>query len=96
LTKEVDWRVAKAYVALADETGEANDFGAKGKEGDFVDLGPLTLEERAIARYLDDDEWEESQKKQGVKGGITKFPFVDAWGEKSAQSEKKTSRRWWS
>ncbi|PBK92767.1 hypothetical protein ARMGADRAFT_908399, partial [Armillaria gallica] len=46
LTKEVDWRVAKAYVALADEI----DLDSKLKQP--------SVEARAISRYLDDEEWE--------------------------------------
>ncbi|KAF8072012.1 hypothetical protein FPV67DRAFT_1411676 [Lyophyllum atratum] len=65
LTKEVDWRVAKAYVALADDPDEAaeerEEWDRKRKEssGEGVGAGPLNLEERAIRKYLDDEEWEE-------------------------------------
>ncbi|KAG6854379.1 hypothetical protein C0991_007370 [Blastosporella zonata] len=68
LTKEVDWRVAKAYVALADdpveEVEEQEDWERKMKEsGSGSGSRPSNLEERAIRRYLDDDEWEENQRR---------------------------------
>ncbi|KAK0200913.1 hypothetical protein DFS33DRAFT_1462682 [Desarmillaria ectypa] len=69
LTKEVDWRVAKAYVALADEI----DLDSKLKQ-------PTTsIEARAISRYLDDEEWE---RGGGGSTAIQRFPYSD-FGEKS-------------
>ncbi|KAG6832810.1 hypothetical protein H0H92_009429 [Tricholoma furcatifolium] len=85
MVKEVDWRVAKAYVALADddveELEERERWERKRKEmgGD----GPTwksNLQERAIARYLDDDEWEAQQR-----------------GGKASSTEKGGPiRKWWS
>ncbi|GLB40494.1 hypothetical protein LshimejAT787_0803650 [Lyophyllum shimeji] len=77
LTKEVDWRVAKAYVALADdpeeEAEERDEWERKRKEGGGVGVGvgPSNLEERAIRRYLDDEEWEESQRREGGRPTIS-------------------------
>lgn len=83
VTKEVDWRVAKAYVTLADgDDDESHDDGLKeDKEGkDFLgkrgnhDLGEGSgegVEGRAVDRYLDDDEWENGT---GGKVNIQRFP----------------------
>ncbi|KAJ7475755.1 hypothetical protein FB451DRAFT_1338937 [Mycena latifolia] len=68
LTKEVDWRVAKAYIALADDPNEAeaDGFALKRKE---LGAPPLSadpssrLEAMAVDRYLDDLEWEAAQLK---------------------------------
>jgi len=86
LTKEVDWRVAKAYVALADDPDV--DAGMKGKEsrlredGDNIPAsarGDLrteqTLEGRAVDRYLDDEEWEERERREGRIAAIQPFPY---------------------
>ncbi|EJD37732.1 hypothetical protein AURDEDRAFT_116704 [Auricularia subglabra TFB-10046 SS5] len=63
VTKEVDWRVARTYVALAeDEDGDqlARDF--KGKEGwttkASISREGAPLEARAVDQYLDDEQWE--------------------------------------
>ncbi len=70
LTKEVDWRVAKAYVAFA-EHGEDEDeewLDAKQSEKKVVVRDPFTgaesnLEARAIDRYMDDDVWEAQERE---------------------------------
>ncbi|KAG6861352.1 hypothetical protein C0995_001085 [Termitomyces sp. Mi166 len=81
LMKETDWYVAKAYVALADdpveEIEEQEEWERKRKEyGNDVGAGSSNLEERAIRKYLDDDEWEAAQHEGGAKpcgkGGILK------------------------
>ena len=77
LTKEVDWRVAKAYVALAD-TPDIDADDMKGKEyhedGEMLGSEGLRagLEERAAARYLDDEDWE---RKKGNDIAIQGFPY---------------------
>ncbi|KAG6817163.1 hypothetical protein H0H87_012124 [Tephrocybe sp. NHM501043] len=84
LTKEVDWRIAKAYVALADDpveqVEEQEEWKRKRKEtGSDGGSRPSTLEERAIRRYLDDNEWEENQRRGGAKAG----------------SSEKANNSWW-
>ncbi|KAG7447334.1 uncharacterized protein BT62DRAFT_980348 [Guyanagaster necrorhizus] len=64
LTKEVDWRIAKAYVALAGEI----DSDSKSKQP------APTVEARAISRYLDDEEWE---RREGGPAAIQRFPYSD-------------------
>ncbi|KAJ7178577.1 hypothetical protein C8R43DRAFT_1084458 [Mycena crocata] len=59
LTKEVDWRVAKAYIALADDPAEAELFALKRKElGTTAAAAASQLEAMAVDQYLDDLEWE--------------------------------------
>ncbi|KAG6334224.1 hypothetical protein ID866_4868 [Astraeus odoratus] len=64
LTKETDWRVAKAYVALADDPEEEVVHAMKCKEM-RVGVDGVTLDARAVSMYLDDEEWEEEQRKVG-------------------------------
>ena len=66
LTKEVDWRVAKAYVALADDEEEQEEFRAKQKEiGGGGGSGAGGLESLALGKYLDDEEWETDERRAG-------------------------------
>lgn len=65
LTKEVDWRVAKAYVALADDEEEQEEFHAKQKELGDGGSSATGLESLAIGRYLDDEEWEIGERNAG-------------------------------
>lgn len=80
LTKEVDWRVAKAYVALADDAHEQETFSTKRKEigvsRTISDARTATgLEALAIERYLDDDEWEAEQVRVGRRPQILPLPI---------------------
>jgi len=99
LTKEVDWHVAKAYVALADDAEEVDEYDQKRKEVGYPGNTSSSLEERAIGRYLDDDEWEANVWKDGGKVGVSGLPFVNGWGnseDRIARYEKEVDgRRWW-
>lgn len=97
LTKEVDWRVAKTYVALADipddDSGDMKGKESRGDEerlnhsrGDFLTI----LESRAIAQYLGDEEWE---KKAGGKISIQGFPYFTNGNSCSGQGN--SSRSFW-
>lgn len=72
LTKEVDWRVAKAYVALADDPSEEALYGFKYKENGGI--GASTLEARAADQYLEDQEWEEEQRRAGKRISLKSLP----------------------
>jgi hypothetical protein len=80
LTKELDWRVAKAYVDLIDED-DLDLHNLKRKEGDVEVMKMVgtsarsVLESAAIERYLDDDEWEAQQRREGRNPRISPFPF---------------------
>lgn len=74
LTKEVDWRVAKAYVALADDPDEEMVYGFKYKETGAI--GASTLEARAADQYLEDQEWEEGQRRAGKRISLKSLPLL--------------------
>lgn len=107
LTKETDWRVAKAYVALAEtldgaqEDAGEHDNGAKGEEkvAHKVQVrDPYTgvessLEAHAIGRYLDDDDWEDQERRAGRSVVIPKFPLFEAPRPKGKATARKSS--WW-
>jgi len=61
MTKETDWGIVQAYVALAEDSDSEPDMTFK-FEGEKLQSGSgrrrTTLEERAVDLYLDDDEWE--------------------------------------
>lgn len=65
VTKEEDWRVAKAYVALADDPEADILFDVKCKELGTHVIG-TGLEARALDMYLDDEEWEKGQRRVGA------------------------------
>ncbi|TFK40265.1 hypothetical protein BDQ12DRAFT_711660 [Crucibulum laeve] len=83
LTKEVDWRVAKAYVALADDPDTQEEFSFKKKEmglkgeGSSGQGSSSNLESVAIQRYLDDAEWEERERREGRGVNLPRFPFLN-------------------
>ncbi|KAF8513182.1 hypothetical protein BU17DRAFT_53511 [Hysterangium stoloniferum] len=71
VTKEVDWRVAKAYVAIAE--GDSASVNAKDKEDPkFIEKMGGTLSS-AVERYLEDDEWE---AEQSSGPSIQGFPLI--------------------
>jgi hypothetical protein len=92
LTKEVDWRIAKVYVELADDEHEQEARASKVKEvsGSLdvpvphtsssksrASISGTRLESLAIERYLDDLEWEAVEIKAGRQPNLMKFPFCD-------------------
>jgi hypothetical protein len=95
VTKETDWRVAKAYIALA----QGSDPSAKEKpdnwsrglrgipgsvSGGSSQSGVLVSD--AIEQYLEDAEWEEQERKDGRGPAIQQFPW-GSFGQKSEQSQ---------
>ena len=83
MTKETDDRIAQAYVALAEDSDSELDVAplkaeAEGeKESWRFGVAPTrtTLEERALDRYLDDDEWERRERAEGRGVHIERFPI---------------------
>ena len=81
VTKEVDWRVARAYIALEDND-ESTDNGdmkewVKGEKRSTLEGSNATavgVEDRAVDRYLDDDEWE---REEGKNMKIEPIPWLD-------------------
>ena len=79
LTKEVDWRVAKAYVALAEDDDDIV------KKESMILSRPDSerLEAKAADQYFDDGEWE-----AGQSGGphLQGFPPFDAPNKKGGNN----------
>ncbi|KAI5824669.1 hypothetical protein K523DRAFT_284622 [Schizophyllum commune Tattone D] len=90
LTKEADWRVARAYIALAD--GDDAEREAKMKEmgtGLNSDSCASTsrLERYAVEQYLEDDEWEASERRAGRQPRLPSLP--------SSSAAPPKDRHWW-
>ncbi|KAA1467459.1 hypothetical protein DENSPDRAFT_832513 [Dentipellis sp. KUC8613] len=95
VTKEVDWRIARTYVALADgESPMHQGAGEKGHE-DVKDgsrlkqVGNPGREATAVDRYLDDEEWEANERRQGRGVHIQRIPGT---GSRAGESSSGTSR----
>ena len=78
VTKETDDGIAQAYVALAEDSDSEPDFASLKAEGEKKEsrrVAPkrITLEERALDRYLDDDEWERRERAEGRGVCIQRF-----------------------
>ncbi|KAF8273259.1 hypothetical protein EI94DRAFT_1769325 [Lactarius quietus] len=73
ITKETDWGIVQAYVALAEDCDSEPDITSLKFEGEKPQSGSgraprrRTLEERAVDLYLDDDEWE---RREGQRVGV--------------------------
>ena len=65
--KEMDDGIAEAYVALAEDGDSEPDFASLKAEGEKKESRRVgrTVEERALDRYLDDDEWERRERAEG-------------------------------
>jgi hypothetical protein len=76
LTKEVDWQVAEAYVALADDPEELELAIGKRKESGYTAAGKShsDLERVALDWYLDDDSWEAAERREGRGVELKSFP----------------------
>ncbi|KZT41198.1 hypothetical protein SISSUDRAFT_347202 [Sistotremastrum suecicum HHB10207 ss-3] len=68
VTKESDLGVAQSYVALADL---ADPLEMKSKEQGTHHV--TSKQNDAVAAYLEDEDWENSMRKQGVKPSIQRF-----------------------
>ncbi|OCH95419.1 hypothetical protein OBBRIDRAFT_788307 [Obba rivulosa] len=102
LAKEPDWRVAQAYVAVAEVPDSAEDV--KRKEGTSLRKRSVKacatstseaqetqdLEERVLDRYMDDNEWEERERRGGRNVTLQGFPYFRARPE-----AEKSRRSWW-
>ncbi|TFK45384.1 hypothetical protein OE88DRAFT_1221083 [Heliocybe sulcata] len=93
LTKEADWAVVQAYVAIADDIEDEDEFEGKRKEGGegrrpLGEMNGSSLEARAVCRYMDDDEWEAREVRDGRAVAVQRFPM-------SAGASGSGSRRVW-
>jgi hypothetical protein len=79
VTKEADDGIAQAYVALAEDSDSEPDVASLKAEGEKESrrVAPtrITLEERALDRYLDDDEWERRERVEGRGVHIQRIPI---------------------
>jgi hypothetical protein len=95
----MDDGIAQAYVALAEDGGSESDvasFKAEGeKESRRVAPTRVTLEERALDRYLDDDEWERRERAEGRGVHIQRFPFGGPRVGVAASSKSGEKGNWW-
>jgi hypothetical protein len=89
VTKETDNRIAQAYVALAEDSDSEPDVASLKAEGEKESrrVAPkrITLEERALDRYLDDDEWERRERVEGRGVHIQRFPIGGPQVSKSGE-----------
>ena len=89
VTKETDDGVAQAYVALAEDSDSEPDVASLKIEGEkesrIVAPTRITLEERALDRYLDDDEWERRERAEGRGVHIQRFPIGGPQVSKSGE-----------
>ena len=92
VTKETDWRIAKAYVALAENA----DPSPLLKEDTFKKVQQdSSVEGRAMDQYLDDEEWEVQQRREGRGVHIPPFPYTaSSRTQKGKASEAASSSRW--
>ncbi|KAL5634983.1 hypothetical protein ACGC1H_002874 [Rhizoctonia solani] len=95
ITKEADWGVAQTYVALLD----MEDDRIKEGKRRMVDLSSQEGRQAlAVDQYLDDNAWEEEQRKAGLSPRIEPFPY-SSWKEKESLEPCKENASggssWW-
>lgn len=102
MTKETDDGIAQAYVALAEDSGSGSDVLPFKAEGEKVSrrLGRAkhTVEERAVDRYLDDDEWERQERAEGRGVCIQRMPIGGrqaGMATANRDGEKAGKDGWW-
>ncbi|KAF8340592.1 uncharacterized protein EI90DRAFT_2887234, partial [Cantharellus anzutake] len=74
VTKEIDYRIAKAYVALAEQDDHSKSEVMAKEGGKSAGNVGSSLESRAVDAYLDDTEWEEEERRDGRGPFIQEFP----------------------
>jgi hypothetical protein len=99
VAKETDGGIAQAYVALAEDGDSEPDLASlkaeAEKESRRVAATRMTLEERALDRYLDDDEWERRERAEGRGVHIQRFPFGGPQVSVAASSKSGEKAGWW-
>lgn len=72
----MDDGVAQAYVALAQDSDSEPDLASLKAEEEKKESRRVarTIEERALDRYLDDDEWERRERAEGRGVHIQRLP----------------------
>jgi hypothetical protein len=84
VTRETDGGIAQAYVALAEGSDSERDVASLKAEEEKKESRRVarTLEERALDRYLNDDEWERQERAEGRGVRIQRFPVGGSQDEK--------------
>ena len=72
----MDDGIAQAYVALAQDSDSEPDLASLKAEGEKKESrrAARTIEERALDRYLDDDEWERRERAEERGVHIQRLP----------------------
>ncbi|KAG8734996.1 hypothetical protein FRC10_011101 [Ceratobasidium sp. 414] len=96
VTKETDWGIAQTYVALLDvdddsgmKEGKRRMVDSKSKEGRHA---------LAVDSYLDDNAWEEEQRRAGLSPRIEGFPYFNPKGKENVEPREGSSNEttdWW-
>jgi hypothetical protein len=88
----MDDGVAQAYVALAQDSGSEPDLASLKAEEEKKESRRVarTIEERALDRYLDDDEWERRERAEGRGMHIQGLPV----GGQHAREKVSWRGRW--
>jgi len=85
VTKEVDWRIAKTYVTLAE--GDLDE--PKSKEAARASTHSRDVLEEAVDQYLEDEEWE---LREGQQPRIQGFPLFSPSKGEQGGSKRVISR----
>lgn len=90
LTKEVDLRVARAYIALADGDPAERDTKLKemGAGHSAACSSASRMERYAVEQYLEDEEWEANERRAGRSPHLS--PFLS-----SSSAALLKESRWW-
>ncbi|CAE6424967.1 unnamed protein product [Rhizoctonia solani] len=96
VTKETDWGVAQTYVALLD----VEDDGIKEGKRRMVDPSSKDGKQAlAVDQYLDDNAWEEEQRRAGLVPRIEPFPYFGWKGKENIEDGKASTSSgtsgWW-
>ncbi|EUC64853.1 carbohydrate-binding module family 50 protein [Rhizoctonia solani AG-3 Rhs1AP] len=95
ITKESDWGVAQTYVALLDIEDDGIKEGKRRMVDSSSSQGRQAL---AVDQYLDDNAWEEEQRKAGLSPRIEPFPYFGCKGKESVEPCKEdvgAGSSWW-
>ena len=99
VTRETDDGIAQAYVALAAEDSESGSdvlyLKAEGEKVMSRRVVGRMIEERAVDRYLDDDEWERRERAGGRGVRIQRLPIGAPLAGMAQKAEKVEVVGWW-
>ncbi|KAG8933264.1 hypothetical protein FRC02_012250 [Tulasnella sp. 418] len=88
VTKEVDYGIARAYVSLAD-TDDLETLSHKKESGERPNL-----KGRAVDMYLEDEEWERSERMAGRGPQLQGFPFFNR-SNTVCRDKQPNEKGWW-